>query len=82
MATTKTTKKTAKKTEAVKSMDQLHKDLESKINDLIEAKRGHKLGELTNPRVITLTRKEIARLHTAIRSTEISNRHIAEKENK
>lgn len=71
----------------VKSVDQLKKDLVSKQNDLIESKRGHKLGELTNPRVITITRKEIARLHTAIRADEIANfssamQHTIVKESK
>jgi len=64
--------KTAKKATEVKTIDQLRIDLAAKQNDLIESKRGHKLGELTNPRVITITRKEIARLHTAIRAAEIA----------
>jgi len=69
MANPKTTKKTIKaKKDAVeiKSLEQLQKDLLSKQNELVEARRGHKLGELTNPRVITTTKKDIARLHTAI----------------
>jgi len=77
MATTKKTVKMTKKAVEVKTLDQLRIDLLAKKNDLLEAKRGHKLGELTNPRVITVTRKEIARLHTAIRAAEIN-----EKENK
>ena len=64
--------KKAKKATEVKTIDQLRTDLAVKQNDLIESKRGHKLGELTNPRVITVTRKEIARLHTAIRAAEIA----------
>jgi ribosomal protein L29 len=67
----KSVKKQPKNAIEVKSVDQLKKDLVSKQNDLIESKRGHKLGELTNPRVITITRKEIARLNTAIRADEI-----------
>jgi ribosomal protein L29 len=47
------------------------KDLAVKQNDLLEAKRGHRAGELVNPRVITVTRKEIARLKTAIRAEEL-----------
>ena len=66
MATIKKTAKVSKKTGEVKSLEQLRKDLQTKQNDLAEAKRGHKLGELTNPRIITITRKDIARLHTAI----------------
>ena len=76
MADKKTTK-TAKATE-VKTIDQLQADLTAKQNDLIEARRGHKLGELTNPRAITVMRKEIARLHTAIRADELKSA----KENK
>ncbi|HZJ34763.1 MAG TPA: 50S ribosomal protein L29 [Candidatus Angelobacter sp.] len=64
--------KATKKAIEVKTIDQLRIDLATKQNDLIESKRGHKLGELTNPRVITVTRKEIARLHTAIRAAEIA----------
>lgn len=71
MADKKTTK-TAKATE-VKTIDQLQAELTAKQNDLIEAKRGHKLGELTNPRAITVMRKEIARLHTAIRADELKS---------
>lgn len=68
MADTKT-KKTAK-AEEVKTLQQLHDELAAKRNDLIEAKRGHYAGELANPRVLTQTRKEIARLLTAIRAAE------------
>jgi len=71
MADKKTTK-TTKATE-VKTIDQLQADLTAKQNDLTEAKRGHKLGELTNPRAITVMRKEIARLHTAIRADELKS---------
>jgi ribosomal protein L29 len=44
---------------------------------LLEARRGHAQGELANPRVLTSTKKEIARLLTAIRAAE-----NAEKESK
>jgi ribosomal protein L29 len=70
------TKKTAK-AEEVKTVAQLHEELATKRNDLLEAKRGHAAGELANPRVLTATRKEIARLLTAIRAYE-----NGEKENK
>ena len=72
MAIIKKTAKTAKPAVEVKTIDQLAVELAAKQNDLISAKRGHKLGELTNPRVITVTRKEIARLHTAIRAAQIA----------
>lgn len=64
-------KKIIKKAPEIMTIDQLNENLTAKITSLIEAKRGHKLGELANPRFITVTRKEIARLHTAIRADEI-----------
>lgn len=70
MAITKKSVKKTKSTVEVKTIDQLKIDLAAKQNDLIEAKRGHKLGELTNPRIITVTRKQIARLHTAITAAQ------------
>jgi ribosomal protein L29 len=70
MAVTKKTTKISKKAEEVKTLEQLKIDLLAKQNDLVEARRGHRLGELTNPRVITLTRKEIARIHTAITAAQ------------
>ncbi len=74
----KVIKKNVKPALETKTIDQLRIELAAKQNDLIESKRGHRLGELTNPRVITLTRKEIARLHTAIRAAEMAQA----KENK
>ena len=62
-------KKTAK-AEEVKTLDQLREELAAKRQDMIEARRGHAAGELANPRVLTQTRKEIARLLTAIRAAE------------
>lgn len=70
-------KKTAKEATEVKSLGQLHDELAAKRNDLLEARRGHAAGELANPRVLTSTKKEIARLLTAIRAAE-----NAPKENK
>lgn len=80
MADKKTTKAkavTTKKATEVKTIEQLRAELVTKSTDLLQAKRGNAAGELTNPRVITVTRKEIARLHFAIRALE-----IAAKENK
>ncbi len=81
MADTKTTKAKTVVTKVateVKTINQLQVELVSKIADQLQAKRGNAAGELANPRVITQTRKEIARLHTAIRAAEIA----ALKENK
>jgi large subunit ribosomal protein L29 len=68
-----TAKKTAKTAVEVKTIEQLREELAAKQADQIEAKRGHAAGELANPRVLTATRKEIARLHTAIRAAELSD---------
>ena len=75
---TKKVVKTTKEAVEVKTIDQLRVDLVTEKTNLIEAKRGHKLGELTNPRVITVTRKKIASLLTAIRAEQIASA----KENK
>lgn len=73
MAATKTTKKTtAKKANEVKTIDQMQTELQGKIADQLQAKRSNASGELVNPRVITSLRKDIARLHTAIRAAELS----------
>ena len=64
-------KKTAKKADVVKSIDDLRAELASKQNDLLESRRSHRAGELVNPRVLRTIRKEIARLKTAIRTAEV-----------
>jgi len=69
---TKKVVKAVKEAVEVKTIDQLRLDLIALQTNLIESKRGHKLGELTNPRVITVTRKKIARVQTAIRAAEIA----------
>ena len=66
-------KKTTKATE-VKTVEQLKEELAAKRSDLLNARRGHAAGELANPRVLTSTKKEIARLLTAIRAAEISEK--------
>jgi ribosomal protein L29 len=66
MATSKKTTKINKTAVEVKTLSQLRNDLLKLQTELAESRRGHKLGELTNPRVITTTKKDIARLHTAI----------------
>ena len=74
MATTKpaaTKKVVTKEAPVVKSREDLISDLAAKQQDMLEARKGHRSGELVNPRVITLTRKEIARIKTAIRAIEL-----------
>ena len=78
MTAKKMTSKTTNKTAEAKTVDQMRLDLIDKRNDLVGYKKGHRTGELTNPRVITITRKEIARLKTSIRLSELNET----KENK
>ena len=66
-----TSKKTTA-TEEAPTLEQLRTDLATKQQDLLEARRSNAAGELVNPRAITRTRKEIARISTAIRSLEIA----------
>jgi len=72
------TKKVTKKAPEIKTIADMNKDLAEKQKSFVEAKRGHKMGELANPRYLTVTRKEIARLKTAIRLAEL----VEAKENK
>ncbi|HWT39997.1 MAG TPA: 50S ribosomal protein L29 [Dongiaceae bacterium] len=65
----KTTKKTVEATE-VKDVTTLRADLAAKQQDLLDSRKSHRAGELVNPRVLGTIRKEIARLHTAIRAAE------------
>ena len=64
--------KTTKKAVEVPTLDELRTKLATEQADLLEARRSHAAGELVNPRVITKTRKEIARLSTAIRAAELA----------
>lgn len=67
----RTTKKVVKAVE-VKASGDLAKDLATKQADLLASRKSHRSGELINPRVLGTTRKEIARLHTAIRAAELA----------
>lgn len=68
MADTKKTpaKKTAKKVEEVKTLDQLREDLTKLRQDHLDSRKSHRQGELVNPHVLTTQRKQIARTLTAI----------------
>lgn len=85
MADTKTTKKTTKKavkTVEVKSLAQLIEDLKKTQADLLDAKKSHRAGELVNPHVLTVTRKSIARIKTAIAiETRLASANESRKEN-
>lgn len=72
MADAKKTTKVAKKAVEVKTLDQLKQDLKSLQDEHRESRRSHQLGELVNPRVLTMQRKSIARAHTAVRAAEIA----------
>lgn len=66
MADAKSTKKQTKKVVEVKSLDDLKKDLEVAQKELLDAKKGLRANELVNPHTVTVKRKEIARIKTAI----------------
>lgn len=72
MADSKKTKVTKNAVE-VKSLTDLHKELASKKQDLLDSKKSHRSGELVNPRVLGTLKKEIARLLTAIRAEELKS---------
>jgi ribosomal protein L29 len=63
------TKKTKDAT-VVKTVEELKTELEAKRKDLLEARRSHASGELVNPKVLRVYRKEIARLLTQINEKE------------
>ncbi len=65
MAKTAPTKNKGKDAVA-KSLADLQQDLAAKQQDLLDAKRSLRAGELVNPRVLGATRKDIARLMTQI----------------
>lgn len=65
-------KKTTKKAIEVPTREQLQATLAEKQSDLLDARKSHVAGELVNPRAITHTRKEIARLQTALRAAELA----------
>ncbi|NTW61237.1 50S ribosomal protein L29 [Candidatus Saccharibacteria bacterium] len=72
MATKTTVKKAKKAVKEIKTVEQLRQDLIDKTKALSDARRSLNQGELVNPRFITVTRKEIARINTAIRAAEIA----------
>lgn len=60
-----TTKKTTSK-KAPKVEKSLQEQLADKRSDLLEAKKSHRSGELVNPKILNVYRKDIARLLTSI----------------
>lgn len=70
--TTKAPAKKAVKATEVKTLAQLQEELVKLQNDYRESRRSHQMGELVNPRVLTVQRKSVARAHTALRQAEIA----------
>lgn len=66
MADLKKTTKVSKKAAEVKTLAALQEDLVKLHAEHLESRRSHKQGELVNPHVLTVQRKGIARIHTAI----------------
>ncbi|MGK2896006.1 MAG: 50S ribosomal protein L29 [Candidatus Saccharimonadales bacterium] len=66
------TEKTTKKAVTVKKELTLAEQVATKRTELFDMMRSLAAGELVNPRVITATRKDIARLLTAIRAEELA----------
>lgn len=50
--------------------ESLQQELATKRADLLAAQRGHKAGELTNPRALGALRRDIARLLTQINALQ------------
>lgn len=69
MADKKTTKALKQSTE-VKTQDQLKDELVKLQAEHIESRKSHVQGELVNPHILTVQRKNIARLHTAINANQ------------
>jgi len=79
MAAAKTIKTTkAAKAPEVKTIEQLREDLTKLQGEHLESRKSHRAGELVNPHVLTVQRKNIARLHTAINA---ANRSATKEEN-
>jgi ribosomal protein L29 len=96
MATAKTTTKasakapkaaakSAKKATEVKTVAQLQEDLLALRNEHQESRRSHRMGELVNPHVLTVQRKQIARTLTAINQAEqleVASAEVSKEEKK
>ena len=55
-----------------RTVEDLQKELQTKRNDLIEARRSNASGELANPKIINSYRKDVARLLTEINARKES----------
>jgi ribosomal protein L29 len=61
---------TKKPTPKQQSPEELRASLTAKQTDLLDYKRSLAAGELANPRIVGATRKDIARLKTALTAAE------------
>lgn len=66
------TKVSAKEATEVKTCAQLSDEVTTLRNEYRESQRSHRMGELVNPRVLTVQRKAIARALTALKQAEIA----------
>ena len=57
----------------VKNLETLQQELAAKRADLLEAPRGHRAGELANPRILGVYRREIAQILTEINQRKGTN---------
>ena len=57
----------------VKGLETLQQELAAKRADLLEAQRGHRAGELANPRILGVYRREIAQILTEINQRKGTN---------
>ena len=57
----------------VKNLETLQQELAAKRADLLEAQRGHRAGELANPRILGVYRREIAQIRTEINQRKGTN---------
>lgn len=72
----------AKKAVEVKTLAQLQEELVKLRAENDESRRSHVAGELVNPHVLTVQRKNIARTLTAIKQAELANAASDLKEEK
>jgi len=62
----KSTNQAKKNAEEVKTLTVLQEELAKLQEEQLTSRKSHKQGELVNPHVLTVQRKDIARAHTAI----------------
>ena len=60
----------AKEAVVAKTVVELHEEVVKLQNDYRETQRSHRMGELVNPRALTVQRKAIARALTALNAAK------------